>query len=227
MHTSLAQRLFVYGQDGQCDPECFNEACGWDGRDCLPSSMFGQLHAAVSSLVEPTCSLYHPDFECGAKCFKQYETARGVGGSGCCLGMGLDILGAVAAAEAAHPLGEVPWKARRTVAFVEQVCGAAADRTCSLGQPRPLLHVELRVVGLNSQITLTDAGKVDEVFGALRAALTRRVGLVDRDVARHFARPDPRGIAVEIVLDCGAEHAARVAQLLRQPVIVTWSLRLV
>lgn len=207
-------------QDGQCDPECFNEACGWDGRDCLPSSMFGQLHAAVSSLVEPTCSLYHPDFECGSKCFKQYETARGVGGSGCCLGMGLDILGAVAAAEAAHPLGEVPWKARRTVAFVEQVCGAAADRTCSLGQPRPLLHAELRVAGVNTQITLTDAGKVDEVFVALRSALTRRLGLVDTDVSRHFARPDPRGITIEFILDAGKEHAERVAQILRQQTVV-------
>ncbi|KAL8441527.1 hypothetical protein Emed_007553 [Eimeria media] len=207
-------------QDGQCDPECFNEACGWDGRDCLPSSMFGQLHAAVSSLVEPTCSLYHPDFECGTKCFKQYETARGVGASGCCLGMGLDILGAVAAAEAAHPLGEVPWKARRTVAFVEQVCGAAADRTCSLGQPRPMLHVEMRVVGLNTQLTLKDAGKVDEVFGAVRSALTRRLGLVDRDVTRHFARADPRGITVECVIDAGREHASRVASLLRDPAVV-------
>ncbi|KAL8437124.1 hypothetical protein Efla_007095 [Eimeria flavescens] len=207
-------------QDGQCDPECFNEACGWDGRDCLPSSMFGQLHAAVSSLVEPICSLYHPDFECGTKCFKQYETARAVGASGCCLGMGLDILGSVAAAEAAHPLGEIPWKYRRTVAFVEQVCGAAADRTCSLGQPRPLLHVELRVVGLNTQLTLKDAGKVDEVFGALRSALTRRLGLVDRDVTRHFARPDPSGITVELVLDAGREHALRAANLLRQPALV-------
>ncbi|CDJ31038.1 LOW QUALITY PROTEIN: uncharacterized protein EMH_0007840 [Eimeria mitis] len=204
-------------QDGQCDPECFNEACGWDGRDCLPSSMFAQLHAAVSSLVDPTCSLYHPDFECGGKCFKQYETARGVGGSGCCLGMGLDILGAVAAAEAAHPLGEIPWKVRRTVAFAEQICGTAADRTCSLGEPRPLLHVELRVVGLNSQVTLTDAGKVDEIFRALGTALTRKVGLVERDIARHFARPDPRGITVEFILDAGRDHAVRVAQLLRQP----------
>ncbi|CDJ47042.1 thrombospondin type 1 domain-containing protein, putative [Eimeria brunetti] len=207
-------------QDGQCDPECYNEACGWDGRDCLPSSMFAQLHAAVSSLVDPTCSLYHPDFECGAKCFKQYETARGVGGSGCCLGMGLDILGAVAAAEAAHPLGDVHWKVRRTVAFAEQICGAAADRTCSLGEPRPLLHVELRVVGLNSQVTLTDAGKVDEIFRALGTALTRKLGLVERDIARHFSRPDPRGITLEFVLDAGRDHAARVAQLLRQPVSV-------
>ncbi|XP_026194468.1 uncharacterized protein LOC34623035, partial [Cyclospora cayetanensis] len=207
-------------QDGQCDPECFNEACGWDGKDCLPSSMFAQLHAAVSSLVEPTCSLYHPDFECGSKCFKQYETARGLGGSGCCLGMGLDILGAVAAAEAAHPLGEVPWKARRTVAFAEQVCGAAADRTCSLGEPRPLLHVELRVVGLNSHVTLTDAGKIDEIFRSLGASLTRRLGLVDRDIARHFARLDPAGIAIEFVLDAGRSYAARVAQLLRQPPLI-------
>lgn len=207
-------------QDGQCDPECFNEACGWDGRDCLPSSMFPQLHAAVSSLVDPTCSLYHPDFECGGKCFKQYETARGVGGSGCCLGMGLDILGAVAAAEAAHPLGEVPWKVRRTVAFAEQICGAAADRTCSLGEPRPQLHLELRVVGLNSQVTLTDAGKVDEIFKALGTALTRKVGLVERDIARHFARADPRGVTIEFILDAGRDHAARVAQLLRQPSLV-------
>lgn len=180
--------------------------------------MFGQLYAAVSSLVEPSCSLYHPDFECGSKCFKQYETARGIGGGGCCLGMGLDILGAVSAAEAAHPLGDVSWKSRRTVAFLEQVCGAAADRTCSLGEPRPLLHVELRVVGLNTQLTLTDAGKVEEIFAALRAVLTRKLGLVDRDVTRHFARADPRGITIEFVLDAGAEHAARVSSLIRQPV---------
>lgn len=205
-------------QDGQCDPECFNEACGWDGKDCLPSSMFGQLHAAVTSLVEPNCSLYHPSFGCGSKCYKQYETARGVGASGCCLGMGLDILGAVAAAEASHPLGEIPWKTRRTVAFVEQMCGAAADRTCSLGQPRPLLHVEIRVRGVNPQVTLADAGKVEEIFGALRTVLTRRLGLVERDVVRHFARPDPSGIAIEFVLDAGREHAARAAELLKLPV---------
>lgn len=132
--------------------------------------------------------------------------------------MGLDILGAVAAAEAAHPLGEISWKARRTVAFAEQVCGASADRTCSLGEPRPLLHVELRVVGLNSHVTLTDAGKVDEIFRALSTALTRRVGLVERDVARHFARADPRGVTLELILDAGREHAVRVAKLFQQPV---------
>eukprot|EP00922_Rhytidocystis_sp_ex-Travisia-forbesii_P009278 GHVS01013530.1.p1 GENE.GHVS01013530.1~~GHVS01013530.1.p1 ORF type:complete len:1478 (+),score=283.06 GHVS01013530.1:2-4435(+) len=205
------QQSFV--QDGQCDSECFTEGCGWDGEDCLVRRMFPEVFTALSTIVDSQCMFYTTNFECTSKCRAQYETAKSVQGQGCCLSAALEVMGSMLKVQAEHPL-VVPqnsWQPDRSVSYLEQMCGASFDRTCSGGRPRTVVTVEVEVDNL--QVDKMSREVKEQIQQELRHSVAQYLRIIDGDVVRSVERPLLQGLNVRMEIDAGQQSERVKAQL--------------
>ncbi|CBZ54470.1 putative thrombospondin type 1 domain-containing protein [Neospora caninum Liverpool] len=191
-------------QDGQCDRSCFNEACGWDGQDCLVRRMFPEIYEALLSLVSPQCSVFSAAFECTPRCKKQYEHLLLSQDKNCCMAAGFELLASLLAVDVTHPLFEgEAWEPARSLAYLEHLCDFSLDRTCSLGRPRQQVVISTTLLGVKAGLLLADAAKLREVEAIIRKTAAQKFALVDQDVARSVARPAPGGVEILSFIDAG------------------------
>eukprot|EP00922_Rhytidocystis_sp_ex-Travisia-forbesii_P067222 GHVS01099978.1.p1 GENE.GHVS01099978.1~~GHVS01099978.1.p1 ORF type:complete len:3586 (-),score=566.23 GHVS01099978.1:255-11012(-) len=211
MPQCRCQQSFL--QDGECDADCFTEGCGWDGEDCLVRRMFPEVFVALTTIVDSQCLFYSTNFECTPKCRAQYETAKSVQGQGCCLSAALDVIGSMLKVQAEHPLlvSQNSWQPDRSVAYLEQMCGASFDRTCSGGRPRTVVTVEVEVDNL--QAARLDRGVMEEIKKELRHSMAQYIRILDADVVRSVARPLLQGLNVRMEIDAGQQAERVKAQL--------------
>ncbi|PFH32323.1 sushi domain (scr repeat) domain-containing protein [Besnoitia besnoiti] len=97
--------------DGDCDPECFNEACGWDGSDCLATEVlfpvYRHLVNQLGTELSDPCNPFNSNFSCEASSDAASPARRASPSShrncgiqfnrlaetrGCCLATQLEVL---------------------------------------------------------------------------------------------------------------------------------------
>nr|PIL97582.1 sushi domain (scr repeat) domain-containing protein [Toxoplasma gondii COUG] len=95
--------------DGDCDLQCFNEACGWDGGDCLATEVlfpvYRHLVNQLGTEIADSCNPFNARFSCDAadasssrtpssptrrNCARQFS--RLADARGCCLATQLEVL---------------------------------------------------------------------------------------------------------------------------------------
>lgn len=233
--------------DGQCDPDCFNEECQWDGEDCRVPVMFPEAYYALldvfaeaetgappesrlSMRANTTCLVYDPAFTCGGKCRRLYEAGSNL--QGCCFSAALDSLGSLLQVEMEHKgvAKTNRWITDRSFSYIEQSCSATLDRTCMEGSQRTIVKLDITIDNLSPLIISKSAistsnGKDSDDFAkslveVVRQSISRNLLLVENDVARIILRPSDSGTSVEVSLDAGRE-SQRVETTLQDPVRFT------
>ncbi|KEP64201.1 UNVERIFIED_CONTAM: sushi domain (scr repeat) domain-containing protein [Hammondia hammondi] len=95
--------------DGDCDLQCFNEACGWDGGDCLATEVlfpvYRHLVSQLGTEIADSCNPFNARFSCNGSdasssrtpssttrrnCSHQFS--RLADARGCCLATQLEVL---------------------------------------------------------------------------------------------------------------------------------------
>lgn len=187
------------------------------------------------------CLIYDPAFSCNSKCRRIYEVGPRL--QGCCFANGLEALGGLIEEESKHPAAVRRWVPGRSVTYLEQACEATLDRTCTGGQQRRILKVDLLLSGLSfarltgitpsasppssSPLSVVpkrtadtdDAAMNDlgQIVDLLRRGLAEKLRLVDQDAGRVVVRDaGAKGVVVEVSLDAGT-HATRLEDVLFDP----------
>ncbi|KAF8820376.1 hypothetical protein IE077_003250, partial [Cardiosporidium cionae] len=190
-------------QDGFCDPECFVANCGWDGEDCLARRMFPGIYSTFQTYINSQCSFFNRNFVCTPDCKKEYIEAQAVDSEGCCLSAAMEQWGYILRIESKNPnmLQSQSYKTNRSIAYVEQLCEASFDRTCSNGVSRKLIRLGVVVKNINSDAFQMNANIIRQLEDVVVKTVSRKLQILEWDIIRVITRMLSQRIAVDLDID--------------------------
>lgn len=192
----------TYIGDGQCDMNCFNAECGFDGGDCV---FWNQYPQTVAKLVENMClqDLNDPcnplssNFECSS-C--RLSISNCVEKMGCCFSTAVETLQNSLKLQRDIMISDIGTMGEtfyddfdldsRIIENLERTCGLNLDRLCDGGTSQPIYRIAVEVPNLKPVQPILDGGS-----GKLKRQLATGIDQVDSyilnaelidAVAKHF-----------------------------------------
>ncbi|KAF8820496.1 hypothetical protein IE077_003115, partial [Cardiosporidium cionae] len=190
-------------QDGFCDPSCFVANCGWDGEDCLARQMFPEIYSTLQTYISNQCSFFNKNFVCTSECKNAYIDAQAENSQGCCLSAALEQWGYILQIESKNPNMQhsQSYNTNRSIAYVEQLCEASFDRTCSHGASRKLIRLGVVFKNINSDAFQLNTNIIRQLEEVVVKTVSRKLQIIEWDVIRVVTRMLTQRISVDLDID--------------------------